>query len=867
MPIHLISSNFSGGEVSPHLYPRTDVVSHNSWLKTARNFFVHPQGGASNRPGTLYVQTAKYTNKKCRLIPFVLAEEEAYVLEVGHLYIRIHAQAGTLLSNGSIYEIASVYTENEVEQIQYVQYDQTLFLVHPSHPPYKLTHNSDGYFSLSEVNLLNGPFMVGNTDSSHKMRLISSSDTVESEGVKAVLSFLPISYPNYFIQAFWQGDHFYDPGGYGFNVQEVVNAFNSRYASTGCVAYNQGGVLRIESPQETGGDYNGAELVIHYRSGLIAPPNLIVTQQMSGGQNAGEIVSSGEEKIYLEADFDAFRPGHVGALWSVNHRVESPYATGTLGYEGISQVIETGGDWGLRTTGEWYGEIVLESSEDQTTWDKVKHFTKASGGENLNTLGNLAPSEKMHYLRVRCLGISGEMGYVLRADSFSQEGVVKIQNYVDSRSVQVSIQRQPGEMETWTADWAEGAFSPDAGYPRCVFFFQDRLGFAGTAREPQGLWFSRTSEYEDFGYFRTVQDSDAISLNLSSKKLNAIHSVAVGSKLLVFTAGSEWSVSSSGALTPYNVEVSQEGERGSSTVAPLIVGNRTLFVQARGGVLRDFFYEYSSASYTGRDLTLRARHLFFNRTIKEMVYQQEPDNLVWCVLDDGTLLALTYMAQEDIFAWTQHQTQGSFLSVCTIPSRGFDEVWFLVKRENGCFIERLAARLSSKNAEDQIFLDCSVSKKSTTAFTQISGLGHLEDMEVTVLADGSPIKGLVVDDGAITLPRAVHTAHVGLSYTADLQTLPTDVEATDGTMQDRQRRLVQIRLKVLDSRGGQVGAEDGKMDELIYNPLETFGTPPALQTRDVRKIFASFHHYFPSVMIRQSDPLPLTVLALITQQS
>ena len=867
MPIHVLSSNFSGGEVSPHLYPRTDLPSYSSWLKTARNFFVHPQGGASNRPGTAYVQTAKYANKACRLIPFVLAEDEAYVLEVGHLYIRVHTQAGSLLRNGSLYELVSIYTEQEVAELNYVQYDQTLFLVHPAHPPYKLTHTRDGYFALQEVNLLNGPFMVGNVDPSLKMRLVSQSGTIVSEGVKAILSFLPISYPNYFIQAFWQGEHFYDPSNYGFDVQGVVDAFNSHYSSTGCVAYNQGGVLRIESPQATGGNYNGAELVIHYRSGLIADPNLIVTQQMSGGQNAGEVVSSGEDKYYLKSDFDVFRPGHVGALWSLNHRIESPYETGTLGYEGVSHIIKTGGDWGLRTSGEWYGEIVLERSEDQTTWEKVKHFTKANGEENLNTLGNLEPSAKMYYLRVRCLGISGEMGYVLRADSFSQEGIVKVEHYVDARTVQVSIQREPGEMQSWTDDWAEGAFSPDAGYPSCVFFFQDRLGFAGTAREPQTLWLSKTGEYEDFGYFRTVQDADSISINLSSKKLNAIHSVAVGSKLLVFTAGSEWSISSSGALTPYNVEISQEGERGSSNVAPLMVGNRTLFVQARGGVLRDFFYEYSSNSYTGRDLTLRAKHLFFNRSIKEMIYQQEPDNLVWCVLDDGSLLSLTYMAEENVFAWSKHETQGSFLSACSIPSHGYDEMWFLVQRGNVRFIERLVLRLPSKLSEDQVFLDASTSKKSNTAFAEINGLDYLEGKEVVVLADGSPIKGLQVTDGSISLPQAVHTAHVGLAYEACLQTLPIEISAVDGTLQDRQRRLVQVRLKVLDSRGGKIGAEDGKIDELVYNPLETFGVAPKLQTRDVRKVFSSCHSYFPSITIYQADPLPLTVLAIVAQLS
>ncbi len=865
MPIHTTQPTFSGGEVSPHLYARMDVQGYGSWLKTACNFWIHAQGGASNRPGTAYVNTAKYADKKCRLIPFIISESEAYVLEVGHQYIRVHAPAGTLLQNGDIYEIESPYDESDLAVLNYVQYEQTLYLVHSGYAPRTLTRGSDGYFTLQTATIKDGPFMPANTDETKKMRVVRSSETVVSEGVKASISFLPISYSNYFIQAYWRGERFYDPSGYGFNVSEVVQYFNARYSSTGCVAYNQGGVLRIESPQATGGDYNGAQLVINYYSSLTSGPKLVVTQTMSGGQNAGEIISPGTEKIYLEADFDVFRPGHVGALWSLNHRIESPYESGTLGYEGISKVIQTGGDWRLRTTGTWYGQIALEVSEDNSTWEKVKHFTKAQSEDNLNTLGNLAPSAKMRYLRVRCLGISGEMGYILQADSFSQEGIVKLDHYVNARKMQVTLERELGTEETWTTDWAEGSFSADAGYPGCVFFYQDRLGFAGTRREAQSLWFSKTGEYEDFGYNRTLEDSDAISVTLSSKKLNAINSVAVGSKLLVFTAGSEWSVGASGAITPFNVQVAQEGERGANQLPPLVVGNRTLYVQARGGVLRDFYYEYNSASYTGRDLTLRAKHLFFNREICDICYQQEPDNLVWCVLDDGSLLSLTYMVQEDICAWTRHETQGTFLSVCSIPARGYDETWFLIERNGARYIERLLPRLISKLPEDQVFLDASISKKRTEPFTQVEGLEYLEGQEVVALADGTPVHGLTVNNGSVTLPRAVYTAHVGLPYTSTLQTLPVEYDLNDGSSQGRKRRLVEVTLKMLDSRGGLVGAEDGKLDELIYAPISIYGTAASLQTRDVRKVVSSAHSTFPSVTFKQQEPLPVTVLAILTQ--
>ncbi len=865
MVYHATQPNFSGGEVSPHLYSRVDVQTYGSWLKKACNFFVHPQGGASNRAGTAYVNTAKYADKNCRLIPFVLSEEESYVLELGEQYIRVHAPAGTLMKEGQIYEIASPYLSKDLDKINYVQYDQTLFLVHTDFYPQKLTRSEEGFFVLEDMQLKDGPFMLSNTDEQKKVRLSLQSDTVISDGVKATLSFLPINDPNCIVHVYWCGQGFYDPLDYGFDVADVVLSFNKRFSSTGCVAYNQGGVLRIESPQETGGDYNGSQLVIEYRESLLSEPKLVVTQTLSGGYNAGEVVSVGEEKLYLQADFDLFRPAQVGGLFALNHRMESSYETGTLSYEGVSGIIKTSGDWRLRTTGSWYGEVVLEYSDDQKTWNKVKHFSKAQNEENINTLGNLEISAKMRFLRLRCLGITGEMGYILQADAFVQEGIVKLEGYVNPRQMLVSVQRQAGSMQEWTYDWAEGAFHEEAGYPSCIFFYQDRLGFAGTKKEPQSLWFSKTGEYENFGYLRNLEASDAISINLSSKKLNAINSIAVGPKLLIFTAGSEWSLSCNGALTPYNIEIAQEGERGASSVVPIVVGSRTLYVQARGGVVREFFYDYSSASYIGRDLTLRAKHLFFNKEIKTLVYQQEPDNLIWCVLKDGSLLCLTYLSEEDMFAWTRHETQGQFISACSIPSKGYDEMWFLIRRDGKYFVERLLPRMTSKEVEDQIFLDCSVSKKSTQSFTEMGGLDHLEGRKVSALADGNPLTDLSVQDGKVLFPQAVCTAHVGLAYQAGLCTLPVSFETSEGSMQDRRRRLVKITLKMLDSRGGAAAAEGGKPEELYAPAAEVYAKAPPLQTRDFCKVISSSHSVFPTVEFVQKDPLPVTLLAVITQ--
>lgn len=94
MGVHCLQASFSGGEVSPAVQARIDSPTYSSWLKTARNFFVHPQGGASNRTGTVFMGQAKYADKPCRVIPFVLGENESYVLELGEKYLRIYTPGG-----------------------------------------------------------------------------------------------------------------------------------------------------------------------------------------------------------------------------------------------------------------------------------------------------------------------------------------------------------------------------------------------------------------------------------------------------------------------------------------------------------------------------------------------------------------------------------------------------------------------------------------------------------------------------------------------------------------------------------------------------------------------------------------------------
>lgn len=864
MFLHHVQPSFAGGEVSPSLQGRVDSVAYQTWLKNARNFYVHPQGGASNRPGSVYMGTAKYANKTCRVIPFAVGENEAYVLEFGHGYIRAYTSAGQLLtSSNEPFELACPYQEGDLNAISYTQYDQSLFLAHPDYPPMRLVYLEQGNFRLETLPIQYGPFRLSNTVPTQKMRVTSFQTSVQTSGVAAELSFQPVVDNRYFVYGYFNDELFFAARGYGLDTDLLVSEFNRVNESSGVEAVNLGGVIKITSPQATGGDWNGATLRLVYRDSFVHEPSLVIEQQLSGGVNSGETISTGDVSYVLESNFDIFSPKHVGMRFALTHQIPSQYQAGTVGYEDTSNVIKSSSDWSVRIGGTWTGTIVLEKSEDLgATWQAVTYFTRAADEDNIAEVGNLEDTGGIYYLRLRSNQITGEAGYELAASGFEQEGIVVVTHFINAREVGVNIERTYGGNE-WTAAWAEGSFGEKTGYPSCLFFYQDRLGLAGTYAEPQTIWFSKIGAYEDFGHARAaLEDDDALSIKLSGKKLNAIHSVCVCGKLLVFTAGSEWSISCSGALTPYNMQVEKHGERGAYRVGTVLVGNHTLYVQARGSALRDFYYDDNASSYIGEDLTLCAKHLFANKEIKEMCYQQEPDNLVWCILSDGLAATLTYVPEERVCAWTHHDTQGYFRSVCTIPNRGYDEVWFVVERNGRFFIEKLLQRLASKEPQEQVFLDASVSKKSADAFTQVTGLTHLEGCFVGVLADGNSLGTMKVSDGKITLSHAVCCVHVGLLYQAQLQTLPVVFELPSGPSVDQKKRIVSVTLPFVDSRGGKVGLEGEMLEEIVQRTGESYNTPLPLKTGSYTLTLPGVHQRMPSIRVEQDEPLPITLLAV-----
>ncbi len=156
----------------------------------------------------------------------------------------------------------------------------------------------------------------------------------------------------------------------------------------------------------------------------------------------------------------------------------------------------------------------------------------------------------------------------------------------------------------------------------------------------------------------------------------------------------------------------------------------------------------------------------------------------------------------------------------------------------------------------------------------ISGLDHLEGMEVSVVNDGvvlaSPnnpaYDSVIVTGGTITLTGPLTgTVTVGLPYTTDIQTL--DIDAVSTTVKERGLNIGGVIAWIEETGSFYAGPVVPTGDTLTglerYTPQNDQGydvTGPVTGVAEVT--LQSTYNNSGRVLIRQVDPVPLTILSI-----
>ena len=483
-------------------------------------------------------------------------------------------------------------------------------------------------------------------------------------------------------------------------------------------------------------------------------------------------------------------------------------------------------------------------------------------------------------------GINGGSGFqstdVGRLIRF-RSGYMKVTAVTDTLNITVEIIEDLGSA-TASTDFALGAFSDTTGHPTCVTFFEQRLVFAGTTDQPQTVFFSKSGDYENMNENRggTVADDDAIIYTIASNQVNAIRFMTATRTLIIGTAGGEFAVSGGGtdvAITPTNILIKKQSNHGAANVDAIPAGNATLFLQRAKRKLRELAYNFDVDGYVSPDLTILAEHIT-EGGLTQLSYQQEPNQIIWGVRDDGELVGLTYQREQQVVAWHRHKFGGTFgsgasatgfgvcESVATIPTDNSEyQTYVIVKRTINSVTRRYVEYINDFDFDETDdttfnFLDSQLNYSGSSTDT-ITGLDHLEGQTVSILADGSTHPDKTVSSGSITLDRNVTKAKVGLGYTSLLQTMRLDAGSQDGTSQGKTKRIFDIAIRLYESIGVEVGPDLTNMERIPFrSSADAMDEGLGVFTGDKEVEFRGNYETDGFIFVRQTQPLPLTILSL-----
>ena len=557
-----------------------------------------------------------------------------------------------------------------------------------------------------------------------------------------------------------------------------------------------------------------------------------------------------------------WRAGDVGSYWVIGHRRETAFAEVSLISTATGSATQVLGSWELTTTGTWAGNLFLERSEDNgTTWEVVRSWNSVSD-RNYTTTGTQETPALMR-LRFTKSGSGTNTGRALLTLSNARHlGVVRIGSITSGLIAQAEV-IVPLFGTTATHIWSEAAFSDFRGHPSVVTLHEQRLYLAGNNARVQTFW---ASVVDDFQNFRTgVNDADAIQFTLAATDQNKIEWILSQNRLLIGTTGDEWTLEGSDdqrTITATNIRATRQSRYGSANIQALLLAEVVLFVQRNARKVRELTYSYEKDGWIAVDLTLLAEHIT-RGGIKEISYQQQPDAILWTIRGDGQLVGMTYERDQNVVGWHRQTTQGSFESVATIHGNGTeDEVWFVVRRvvdgQPKRYLERFSLNwrfyLDEGDKENWWYLDCAKRITNEPASATVAGLEHLEGLTVAVVADGVE-RTAIVESGEITLESPASNILVGLPYISTLEAMKLDTTLPDGTAQGRKMRIHGVVVRVYQSLGGEAQANGGTWRAL--------GAQTEPFTGDHREILASKFGITADLCIRQSEPWPLTLIALI----
>jgi hypothetical protein len=872
-PIGFIQNALSAGELSPDLYGRTDLAKYHQGCMIMRNWFVNYRGGASTRAGTQYMGQPG-SSGYARLWPFKFSTAigQTYMLVFSNLKLRFiknpggnaypnGSNAGYILSAGVPYEVTTPYLEADLPYLKFSQNGDQLTITRRGYTRRVLSRIADTNWTLTTLSTA-PPFATAPTISGGSISALPAGSTdpqstyymycvtaVDANGSESPPSAPFIQGPGIDIGA-TQGtvSLFFTPvsGAVYYKVYKALPSPGKKIPSQGQQFGFAGftyGTLFLDSnivadfaksPPSNGDPFaNGKLTGFSISASSNDWPVVGSTITVSGGGGSGAVVYPVIDK---SGDTES---GHITGLYIANPG---------SGYTSAPTLTAGGG-------GTTFTATAIISSQSGNDPDVVGLFQQrqiyASTNNFPATLFGSRPGAPNDFRSTNPT--------------------------VDSDAYQFTIAQQQINTVLWMVTMPGGlVVGTDAGVVQLT-------GGSASAANPTAVTASSAvfvpqSYYGASDVHPIVIDYDVLYVQLEA---SIIRDLQYNFFVNIYT-GTDVSVLSSHLFYPLTVidwayqdapnkviwAVRSDGILLSLTYlkAQEILGwawHQTQGTVESVGVVQE---GPTDAIY----LSINRGGTRFIERMCDRVYFQVDDS--WC-LDAALSTQPTFPAT----TLTASGTTGSITLTAGAAAFGGGDI--------GKVIRATHSKATITGFTDTTHVTATVAAgypfgtdpissggwRMDSVVSTVTGLSHLNGFTVFALVDGVPQGPLTVSGGSVTLTTPGSSVVVGLLYQCHLQPLFFD-PGGEATVQGTRKKNVAVTLRVKDAAKLNWGTSLSKAREFVQGQSSTDPAEdlpylsPGLQGGDIRMTINQEFNRVGSVYILQPNPLPATVLAVISEE-
>ena len=460
-------------------------------------------------------------------------------------------------------------------------------------------------------------------------------------------------------------------------------------------------------------------------------------------------------------------------------------------------------------------------------------------------------------------------------------GIITAFGSATSVTVAVNADRNYGGTGAVT-DWRLGTFYT-GNFPTKITFFEERLFYAGTTQQPSTVFGSMSADFDKFSPTSvdgSVNDDNGLSFTLVSDQVNQITGMYGGKFLHIFTKNGAFNMSSGSAtqgITPTTVQVTNETNDGAADKKVSPASKSVLFIGKNKKRLREFAYNIDYDSFTTPDMTVLSEHVGFGG-FEECSFANYPNNILWVRRGDGVLLGFTYYRDQDVTAWHRHTIAGTnakVKSIAVIPGvdDAFDTLYLIIERTINSattqyveFLEEDYRVDDGLTKDDQFFVDSGLTYSGSSTST-LTGLNHLEGQTVAVLNNGAVEANKTVSSGAITLTNATTKCHVGLPFTAELESVNVEPKSQYGTTQGKRGRIDKVIFRLFETVGLKAGPASSSVDVVPFRTTTSTMSATEPKTGDYTFLMPATYTTENKLYVKSDTAQACTISAIMIQMS